>query len=341
MKGPIHEMAQGTPLDLVAVLDESLAPAITTGGAIPWELWDRALVGIARDVLSRPGKRFRARLVELAYELAGGCAGELAPTVPALVELVHAGSLVVDDVEDDARERRGAPALHRRYGVPLAINTGNWLYFAAYHVVEHAGFAEATPLDVYRRLSRTMFRSHQGQALDLAIDVTELRQRDIPGLADAVATLKTGELMSFAAALGALAARATEPVVALLTRFGAVLGVALQHLDDLGALCSVRRRDKGREDLAARRLTWPWGHLARELDEVRFAALQRELRHASGSAALDAVATKLAGLLGDSALHGARARLAAARALLTEPFAGHPALTKIESEMLRLEQGHA
>ena len=64
--------------DLVAVLDELLAPVAAAACPEPGvdpEIWDRVLVGFARDLLARPGKQLRARVVELAFELAGGGAG--------------------------------------------------------------------------------------------------------------------------------------------------------------------------------------------------------------------------------------------------------------------------
>ena len=69
-----------------------------------------------------------ARLVELGWELA-----EAPGTAPSdlahMVELLHAGSMIVDDIEDGSQRRRGEPALHVLHGVPLALNTGNLLYF--------------------------------------------------------------------------------------------------------------------------------------------------------------------------------------------------------------------
>ena len=76
------------------------------------------------------GKRLRATLLEQAYVFAGG-----RDTAPALmveaVEMLHAGSLVIDDFEDDSLTRRGQPALHRVIGPARAVNAGNWMYFRA------------------------------------------------------------------------------------------------------------------------------------------------------------------------------------------------------------------
>jgi geranylgeranyl pyrophosphate synthase len=341
MRRPAPRVERDARPEVVAVLEELVAPAVAAATPEPGidpAIWDRVLVGMARELLARPGKRIRARLVELSFELAGG-AGAPPPALRQLVELVHAGSLIVDDVQDGALRRRGGPALHHVCGTPLAINTGTWLYFAAYHVIDGAGLADGAALEVHRRLTRALLHGHQGQALDLAIDVTELRQREVPELADAAAALKTGALMSFAAELGGIAAGAPPDVRAALAGFGIALGVGLQHLDDLGGLCNGGRRDKGREDLAGRRLTWPWAYLARELDEVRFAKLQRRLRDARGTLdALDAFAAELAELLGDGARRRACARLGDARARLEAAFPGHAALAKVDAALAALER---
>ncbi len=328
----------GNRSDLLASLDRFLVPLVAAACPEPGvdpEIWERVLIGFVRDLLARPGKQLRARMVELAFELAGG-GTRLPPVIPQLVELVHAGSLIVDDTQDDARCRRGGPALHRVYGTALAINTGTWLYFAAYHLIGSAGLPEAAALEIHRLLTQTMLHSHQGQALDLAIDVTELQQREVAALADTAAALKTGALMRFAAELGGLVARAPAPVVASLARFGVALGIGLQQLDDLGGLRDNRRRDKAREDLLGRRLTWPWAYLAGELDEVRFAQLQRRLRDAGGGE-LDALTTEIGELVGDEAHRRACAWLARARAALAAAFPGHAALARVDAEFAQLE----
>lgn len=327
------------PLDLVDLLDRELSPLVeSASSSVTPEVWERALVGLARELLARPGKQFRARLVELGWAL-GGAARPLSPLAGPLVELIHAGSLIVDDIEDDSSRRRGRPSLHRICGVPLALNTGNWLYFAAYHLLDALGLDDAQTLALYRRLTETMIRSHQGQALDLGLDVSEVRQRDIGAAADAAASLKAGALMSFAAELGAIAGGAGPDKIAVLSRFGCALGVGLQHLDDLGGLRCAPRREKGREDLAGRRLTWPWAYLAAELDEVRFHGLQTKLRHAR-PASLDRLVIELSDLLGDDAYRRACALLERAVAPLRETFAGDPWLAAVSAEVARVEQSY-
>src|SRR5262245_53682692 len=100
------------------------------------QVWDRILLDPVREFLNRPSKAIRGRLAEVGYRLASGTDGELSDEAKRLcllcsnaVESIHAGSLVIDDIQDGSVLRRGAPTLHREIGVPLALNAGNWLYF--------------------------------------------------------------------------------------------------------------------------------------------------------------------------------------------------------------------
>jgi geranylgeranyl pyrophosphate synthase len=236
----------------------------------------RALVEPARHVLDGPKKELRAQLIRLSYRVAGG--RDAPPDVLAhLIEVLHAGSLVIDDVEDGSAQRRGKPALHRVVGQALAINTGNWLYFWAMELVRELGLDGARELELHRQLSRTLSIAHWGQALDLDSRVSELDQKEVADVARATSELKTGALMAFAARSGAIVAGAPQSRSEALARFGLRLGLALQRFDDLGGLLNPRMRDKGLEDLRHQRVTWPWAFLASRLDPSTYSALTHQL----------------------------------------------------------------
>jgi len=87
-----------------------------------------------KELMARPGKRIRGQMVEVGFQLANALQ---VPTsikeaqLKVLVECMehlHAGSLAVDDVQDGSKMRRGKPSLHLKYGLPTALNTGNWLH---------------------------------------------------------------------------------------------------------------------------------------------------------------------------------------------------------------------
>lgn len=274
---------------------------------VPLDVWRRALLGPAETFLARPGKHLRAMLVDTAWKVGGGHDGSAVPEQLALiVELLHAGSLIIDDVQDGSEHRRGEAALHHVVGTPLAINTGSWMYFWALAEIAHLGLPPARELEAHRFATTTLVRCHQGQALDLATRVTDLAIHDVARVVDAVTRLKTGELCKLAARLGALAAGAEPSLADALASLGENVGVALQMLDDLGGLASPARRDKGREDLRAARPTWPWAWLA---EHDRF-AWSRCIGHARAvvneSESVDALADILAtevGTIGRAHIH--------------------------------------
>ena len=150
---------------LLELLDEELQ---RLSKSLPATIWQHALIDPAREFLARPGKQFRARLVEAGWTLAGGAPSGTPLELLLAVELIHAGSLIVDDVQDGAVTRRGRPALHHMVGVPLALNTGGWLYFLPLVLIERAGFDVEVAAAIQRRVHQSMLVCHEGQALDLA-----------------------------------------------------------------------------------------------------------------------------------------------------------------------------
>ncbi len=246
---------------------------------VPWECWSESLYGPLADFLSRPGKEFRSRLVAAAYELGGG--RDMPPEVPAIVESLHAGSLIIDDIEDESAYRRGAPALHVVHGTARALNAGSFLYFWPHELLGRMQLHPAQELSMRRIIDRTLFAAHHGQALDLSVRVTELAQRDVFAVTRTTTALKTGALGRMALELGAVAAGANAEIARAAAQFGHALGVGLQMADDWGGIVSEARCHKGHEDLIFARPTWPWAWLSQELDELSYAKLAQMGRKVS------------------------------------------------------------
>lgn len=235
--------------------------------------WENALLAPVREILSRPGKAIRASLVEAGYALVRPGETPLAPAI-ALVEILHAGSLIVDDIEDDSPVRRGGRAVHRIFGIPTALNSANWMYFLAVDQIGRLDLPPEAALALHRRANRTMLDCHRGQALDLGMRIGEVARVEIPTLVAEITLLKTGALTALAMAVGAIAAGGSAEQVACAEKFGRDLGLALQQLDDMGDLASKRAGKKRHEDLHHGRLTWPWAWAAETLDALSFARLE-------------------------------------------------------------------
>ena len=193
------------------------------------------IVAPARTLLERGGKRWRALFMQLACEMYDG--GDRALPLTPLVELTHAGSLIIDDIEDGARTRRGGPAAHLEFGVDLAVNAGNLVYFLPTRLLEPSTPAApaldaASALRVYRLHAATMRKLHCGQGLDI---LWHRPGASLPSAADylSMCTLKSGSLAGLALGLGAALADAEERVVTSLVTIGERFGVSFQIIDDI------------------------------------------------------------------------------------------------------------
>jgi octaprenyl-diphosphate synthase len=198
----------------MAWVEAELARAANQG-ATPGTLASAHLLGAG-------GKRVRP----LAVLLAAACFGEVSPAARALAvvaELVHAATLLHDDVIDDADERRGRPASRKVWGNAVSVLAGDLLLT---HALERT--LEAAPA-LLPSLVATLRRLVDGE-------IVQLRSRTRIDLAEstyfAVVRDKTSSLFAWAARAGAHVGGAAEDGRAALEQYGAHLGVAFQLVDD-------------------------------------------------------------------------------------------------------------
>ncbi len=131
------------------------------------DLYSRALLRPIREVADRGGKAWRSFGLLACVDLVGGDP-EAFRHFLAMPELLHVGSLIVDDVEDRSDVRRGGPACHKVHGEALAINAGNACYFFAQLPLLRDPLPPAKAVRVYEAYFEAMRAAHAGQALDIA-----------------------------------------------------------------------------------------------------------------------------------------------------------------------------
>ncbi len=193
-----------------------------------------------RYALTSPGKRLRPALTLAVAELLGrpgAAAREPVLDLACAVEMVHACSLVFDDLpaQDDAALRRGRPTLHRAFGEDVAQLAGLALLSRAYAVVAEAGqrlaLGRYTVEDMIHHLAAAIGTGGLigGQALDLHTPPEEL---DLERL-EYIHSHKTGALFIAAGELGAMAVDARRRDLEVITRYAKNLGLAFQISDDL------------------------------------------------------------------------------------------------------------
>jgi geranylgeranyl diphosphate synthase, type II len=181
--------------------------------------------------LHAPSKRIRPVLTLLTAELCGGTAAG-ALTAACTIEMVHAASLILDDLPsmDDAAVRRGKPATHIAFGEAMAILAAFGLLNVALQTLARA-YEPALACRMTALLSDAVGTDGLigGQTADLlATDqpiTFEMLERIHRG--------KTGALFSAAASSGALTAKASSDSIAALQTFAKNLGLAFQIIDDL------------------------------------------------------------------------------------------------------------
>lgn len=225
------------------------------------------LSGPVEEFLARPKKDFRGDLVRIGFALYSqnqnlSHLNQAVKDLGQMLEWIHAGSLIVDDIQDDSLERRGEQSLHRLYGMPCALNAANWMYFEALKMVHVLPVSDSTKIKILYLTHHTMAQAHQGQAFDLMAHMSTVPRENIFELGMKSHELKSGVLVGLALQVGALLAD-EEADVKTLGQMGSAIGTSLQRFDDLGNLKLGSQSTKALEDLRLGRASWVWMFLSR------------------------------------------------------------------------------
>jgi farnesyl diphosphate synthase len=228
-------------LEAVAVDTEALLDRLLNTSQVRGEISRPArLLDAMRYASLGGGKRFRPFLVAETARLFG-VPPDQALTVAAALECVHCYSLVHDDLPamDDDALRRGRPTAHKAFDEATAILAGDALLTIAFDILsrEQTHKDPSIRIELVSALARAAGVGGMagGQMLDLAaegrfsngaapLDIQDVRQ---------LQSMKTGALLRFACASGAILGKADHQSRAALERYGAAVGEAFQIADDL------------------------------------------------------------------------------------------------------------
>ena len=184
------------------------------------------------------GKRLRPLLVLAAFEAVhngAGDAGEAALRAACAVELIHAYSLVHDDMPcmDNDVLRRGKPTVHVQFGEAQALLAGDALQAFAFELLtpEDERILPAVQATLCRQLARAAGSAGMagGQAIDLASVGLALTQDQLRNMH----RLKTGALLQASVMMGVACGVSTAAAQKALADYGAALGLAFQVVDDI------------------------------------------------------------------------------------------------------------
>jgi geranylgeranyl pyrophosphate synthase len=199
------------------------------------ETIDRAIADPIWDMLDRGGKRWRPALFLLICE-ALGKSQDFCLDFAIIPEVVHNGTLVIDDIEDSSEVRRGKPCTYKIFGIDIAVNAGNAMYYLPLvPLMEQKNRLPAEKLrDIYEIYVQEMINLSIGQAMDIAwhrglANADEIIESDYLQMC----AYKTGTLARMAAKIAAVLSDADEKLVKKLGTFAESIGVAFQMQDDI------------------------------------------------------------------------------------------------------------
>jgi len=235
-------------VDLYPTLGGLLARVEAGIGGV-WEGGEDFLGRAARRALSGRGKRLRPGVLLLAAECAGG-ATETSVALAGVVELVHAASLVHDDVVDGAGSRRGHRSANAMWGNKVSVLLGDYLIARGLELLPKGSRERFIPW-----LAGVAAAMCRGQVEELRAAGRPLTEPEYVEVARA----KTGSLFAFCGGAGAETGGGEAEVVRALAGFGESFGVAFQFADDVLDLVGTAGQSgkpEGR-DLAERKFTLP------------------------------------------------------------------------------------
>nr|WP_235823594.1 farnesyl diphosphate synthase [Azohydromonas sediminis] len=181
------------------------------------------------------GKRLRPLLVLAASEAVGGRPAA-ALRAAAAVELIHAYSLVHDDMPcmDNDVLRRGKPTVHVQFGQAQAMLAGDAMQALAFEVLTPDDDADLPPV-LQARLCGLLARAagHAGMAGGQAIDLANTGRALDPDALREMHRRKTGALLQGSVLMGAACGTTTPAAWAALADYGAAVGLAFQVVDDI------------------------------------------------------------------------------------------------------------
>ena len=123
---------------------------------------EKTILGPYDYITSEPGKDFRTQLLS-AFNVWLGVSPESLHCIVNVVRMLHNASLLVDDIQDNSRLRRGRPVAHSVFGVAQTINSANFVYFLALAELQKLRhFKEAIEI-----FTTEMLALHRGQGMDL------------------------------------------------------------------------------------------------------------------------------------------------------------------------------
>ncbi|HWW84414.1 MAG TPA: FAD-dependent oxidoreductase [Vicinamibacterales bacterium] len=232
MPGASEILGPGGFIERLGWYREMISDTLTA--AVPtWEP-QRHLYGLVSDFVSRSGKGLRPALCIATTRALGGRAEDAFPAAAGL-EMLHNAFLVHDDIEDESESRRGVATMHRRVGIPIAVNVGDEMNALSMRLFRKAAerLGPVTAFRILDEVDHLLVETLEGQAMELGW----VRDNNLTlGVDDYLRlVLKKTAWYSFIhpMRIGALIANGEDQNLSRFDRFGYLTGLAFQIKDDV------------------------------------------------------------------------------------------------------------
>jgi octaprenyl-diphosphate synthase len=259
----------------LSAVEERLQSPLDSGGML--------LSVVASHALASGGKRIRPALLLLAARACGAERWDRAVILASVTEMMHAATLIHDDIVDHSAMRRGRPSATALWGSDVSVLVGDYLYSRAIQILVADG-----DIRILRAFADATVSMTEGEVLQLQL-LRDLTISEADYLR--IITGKTAALISAAARTGALIAEAPGTMTEALAAFGLNLGIGFQLVDD--ALDYIAREERlGKpvgSDFREGKITYPLIYLMRTAsvaDRAMLEGLARQEQVGDGDLAL-------------------------------------------------------
>ena len=231
--------------------------------------WAKAFSKPFYDLFDRGGKRFRPILACLTYDAIIDSKNKenkktiirndpLKYNLSSIIELIHTGTLIIDDIEDNSNERRGGKPIHTLYSLDFAINYGyNLVSYVNQIIIENEFIPDKMKNELLGKLSREMATIHVGQHMDIVM--SNRKDYENYTIEDYITMCKgkTGSLYRLSTAIGGILSDSTNDELKTLDEITDNIAIALQIKNDyLNLKPSNGENEKMGEDIVTGKYTY-------------------------------------------------------------------------------------
>ncbi len=198
---------------------------------------------IAQEYMLIDGQRIRPLLAALSYlAYSTSKTDELLKPLTLIIECFHKASLIHDDIEDNANQRYNTLTAHEKYGVPQAINAGDFLIGKGYELLSDLDISNEIMKNCLRFIARSHIQLTRGQGVDILFNDGKIQL--LPDEMIGVFKNKTGEAIKVALLLGAIVGGAKKQEQEIMEQFADFMGIAYQIRDDLNEYTEQHSAEK-------------------------------------------------------------------------------------------------